>query len=267
MKNKWLLVLNILVILLCAVLLILHFTGTIEMTRKTFMKAGTLLVTYFLGVWNYFIKTKTPAANYADIYKHILRDAFSTDKAGYRQLMKGIDLYNDDRYNIAIKQLSKLEKRCVTYRDTSAVLFFIAECHHDKGETGKAVEIYERLLKIDASNSTAWSNLGLIHHEAGRGADAKYALSQAILYNPENAYAYCNLANVLYRNGEFEEARNMGLKSFQLNNQLSEAASVTALAYACLGDEENARKFCKIYGTSENSKNLIAMVEEQLHNN
>ena len=267
MKNKVLLVLNILVILFCGTLLALHFTGIVEMTTKTFTKAGVLLVTYLLGVLNYLTKSGASlpkTTQYAELYKHILRDAFANDKEGYRNLMQGITFFNNNQYDKAIKHLTKLEKRCMTYRDTSAVLFFIAKSYKDKGEISKAIETYERLLKIDASCSSAWSNLGLIHYEAGRVSDAKYALNQALLYNPENPYAYCNLANVLYKNGEFEEAKNLGLKAFQLNNQLPAAASITALCYASLGDAENAKKFCQIYGTTENNKDLISMVERQL---
>jgi len=122
-------------------------------------------------------------------------------------------------------------------------------------------------LKYDVSCSTAWSNLGLIHHQAGRVADAKYALNQALLHNPENPYAYCNLASVLYKSGEFEEAINLALKGFQLNNQIPAIASIAAQCYASLGDEENARKFCKIYGATEDNKELIDMVERQLESN
>lgn len=270
MKNKLLLILNIIVILFSGALLFGHFTGISVMNNKALMKAGMLLVTYVLSVFSYLKKSNqgTPkATQYAEAYKHIIRDAFANDKSGYRKLMKGIALFDDDRYDKAIRHLTKLKSRCVTYRDTSAVLFFIAKSHSDKGETGKAVENYEQLLKYDASCSSAWSNLGLIYHEAGRVADAKYALNQALLYNPENPYAYCNLANVLYKNGEFEAAKNLALKGFELNNQLPAIASITALCYASLGDAENARKFCKIYGATEDNKNLIVMVERQLDAN
>ena len=267
MKNKLLLILNILVILFCGTMLTLHFTGILEMNTKTFMKAGILLVTYVLGVFNYLTKSNRSlpsTAHYAELYQHIIRDAFANDKVGYRKLMQGITLFNNQQYNKAIRHLTKLESRCITYRDTSAVLFFIAKCYSDKRERNSAVKTYERLLKIDASCSSAWSNLGLIHYEAGRDAEAKYALKQALLYNPENPYAYCNLANVLYRNGEFEEAKNLGLKAFQLNNQLAATASITALCYASLGDAENARKFCQIYGATEDNKELLSRVEQQL---
>lgn len=270
MKNKIILILNILVILFCATLLVLHFTGISELEAKTFKKAGILLVTYFLGVFNYLAKSRASlpkSAQYAELYKDIIRDAFANDKTGYRKLMQGITFFNNDQYRKAITHLAKLEERCVTYRDTSAVLFFIALSYDEQGQSEKAVKTYERLLKIDASCSSAWSNLGLIHHEAGRSSEAKYALNQAILYNPENPHAHCNLANVLYKNGEFEEAKKSGLKAFQLNNQLPAAASITALCYASLGDAENAKKFCKIYGSSENNKALIKMVEDQLKMN
>ena len=270
MKNKLLLVLNIFAILVALTFLVLHITGIAPMETKTLMKAGIILVTYFLGVFNYLVKSKAPApktAQYTEMYKHIIRDAFADDKTGYRKLMQGITYYNNNEYDKAIKYLTKLEDRCTTNKDTAAVLFFIAKCHKEKGELSKAIETYERLLKIDASCSTAWSNLGLIHHDAGRSSEAKYALKQALLYNPENAYAHINLANVLYKNGEFEEAKNLGLKAFQLNNQLPQASSITALSYASLGDAQNARKFCQIYGTSENNKDLVAMVERQLKMN
>ena len=249
MRNKIILVLNILIILFCGTMLVLHFTGISVMNTKTLMKAGILLVTYFLGVFNYLTKSRAglpKTTHYAELYKHIIRDAFANDKTGYRKLMQGITLYNNDQYDKAIKHLTKLEERCVTSQDTSSVLFFIAKSYKEKGQLSKAIETYERLLKSDASCSTAWSNLGLIHHEAGRSADAKYALRQALLYNPENPYAHVNLANVLYKNGEFEEAKDLGLKAFQLNNQLPAAASITALCYASLGDAENAKKYCQI---------------------
>ena len=267
---RGLLILNILAILFALTLFCLHFTGVAVQETKTLSKAGIIFITYFLGVFNYYRKFRASAPKtpqYTEMYKHIIRDAFADDKTGYRKLMQGITYYNNNEYDKAIKFLTKLEDRCITRRDTAAVLFFIAKSHKEKGELSKAIETYERLLKIDASCSTAWSNLGLIHHDAGRGAEAKYALNQALLYNPENPYAYINLANVLYKNGEFEEAKNLGLKAFQLNNQLPPAASITALSFACLGDADNARKFCQIYGTSENNKNLVVMVENQLKMN
>ena len=267
---RGLLILNILAILFSLTFFILHFTDMVQFETKTLSKVGIIFITYFLGVLNYYRKTRAyipKTTQYAELYKHIIRDAFANDKTGYRKLMQGITYYNNDQYDKAIQHLNNLEKRCASYRDTSAVLFFIAKSHKEKGEVSKAITTYERLLKTDASCSSAWSNLGLIHHDAGRSQEAKYALNQALLYNPENPYAHINLANVLYKNGEFDEAKNLGLKAFQLNNQLPQAASITALSYASLGDAENAKKFCRIYGTSENNKNLVAMVEQQLKMN
>lgn len=270
MKNKLLLILNILVILFCGTLLVCHVTGISELDSNGLRKAGVLLITYVLGVFNYLTKSRKGRPNakqYAESYKHILRDAFANDKAAYRKLMQGIALYNDDENDKAIRLLTKLKSRCVTYRDTTAVLFFLAESYSDNGENSKAIETYECLLRSDIAFSTAWSNLGVIHHEEGRVSDAKYAFNQALLYNPENAYAYGNLADVLYKNGEFEEAINLALKGFQLNNQIPAIASVAALCYANLGDEENARKFCKIYGTTEDNEYLVSAVEQLLESN
>ena len=249
-KGKYIIISFSLMILISAPLLYLYLNNQLSLASRTVTKVASVLI---IGL--------------AGCIKHIIKDAFSNDKTGYRKLMKGISLFNTSQYDHAIKHLNKLQKRCATHQDTSAVLFFIARNYQEKGEVSKAIEYYEQLLKVDASNSTAWSNLGLIHYEEGRVEDAKYALHQALLYNPENAYAHSNLANVFYSNGEFEKAKNAGLKAFQSNNQLSSAARITALSYACLGDEENAKKFCKIYGTNKDNKSLIAKVEQLLQSN
>lgn len=267
MQFRGLLILNILAILYALTFLILHFTGIAVQEPKTLIKAGIIFITYFVAVFKYFSKFGSFVPKntyYTKMYKHIIRDAFENDKTGYRKLMQGIAYFNNGQYAKAIQHLTTLEQRCKTNRDTSAVLFFIAQSHTDTGETGKAIETYERLLRIDPSCYSAWSNLGLIHNKAGRVSEAKHALNQALLYNPEDPFAYVPLANVLYKNGEFDEAKNLGLKAFQLNNQIPAAVSVTALCYANLGDAENARKFCQIYGTFKNNKDLVAMVERQL---
>lgn len=270
MQFRGLLILNILAILYALTFLILHFTGIAVQEPKTLLKAGIVFITYFVAVFKYFSKfgAFVPKSNYyTEMYKHIIRDAFANDKTGYRKLMQGIAYFKDGQAGKAIRHLTNLEQRCKTNRDTSAVLFFIAQSHTDTGEPGKAIETYERLLRIDPSCFSAWSNLGLIHNKAGRVFEAKHALNQALLYNPEDPFAHVNLANVLYKNNEFEEAKNLGLKALQLNSRIPAAASVTALCYANLGDAENARKFCHIYGSLKDNKDLVTMVEHQLRTN
>jgi len=63
MKNKLLLILNILVILFSGTLLVCHFTGISEMDDKAFRKAGILLITYVLGVFNYLTKSRKGRPN------------------------------------------------------------------------------------------------------------------------------------------------------------------------------------------------------------
>lgn len=268
-KGKYIIISFSLMILISAPLLYLYLNNQLSLASRTVTKVASVLIIGLAGCIKFLFQLKIPdtTTQYSEQCKHIIKDAFSNDKTGYRKLMKGISLFNTSQYDHAIKHLNKLQKRCATHQDTSAVLFFIARNYQEKGEVSKAIEYYEQLLKVDASNSTAWSNLGLIHYEEGRVEDAKYALHQALLYNPENAYAHSNLANVFYSNGEFEKAKNAGLKAFQSNNQLSSAARITALSYACLGDEENAKKFCKIYGTNKDNKSLIAKVEQLLQSN
>ncbi|MBP3609206.1 MAG: tetratricopeptide repeat protein [Lachnospiraceae bacterium] len=267
MKNKIIFLLNIAVIIFCSVILYLHFTGQYIMTSRTLTKAGVLLATYLFGVINYCSKSKSSGqATYESAYQNIIKNAFANDKTSYKQLMKSISFYCNNQPEQALKILEQLQPRCSGYQDTSAVLFFMALCYDEKQDPDKAIECYESLLQTDMAHSDAWSNLGLLYMNAKRTDKAKHALNQAILYNPGNALAYCNMAYLYYHNCEFEEAINYGLKSFQINNKISETISLLALSYASVGDSENARKYCQFYGTLQDNKPLVSMVEQQLQN-
>lgn len=72
----------------------------------------------------------------------------------------------------------------------------------------KAVDFFQKAVKVDRDFSDAYNNLGLAYEKAGRFNDAidsyKKALSNLIYRTPEKAYY--NLGMIYYRLGKYDEA-------------------------------------------------------------
>lgn len=265
MKNRILLILNILVILFCAVMIYLHFTEIYVVTERNLAKLITLLLTYLIGVIRYTRNRKKSRKLFEEQYKDILKDAFVNNKKEYDVLMDCIFLYNDDKPGKAIKALNKLLNRCSSHHDRTAVLMFLALCYEEKKDIAHAIECYEKVLHTNMMNSTAWSNLGRLYADTERTEDALNAYQQALQCDPDNAYAYCNMAALFYRNGSYEKGLEYGLKAYELDSNLKECASVISLSAAELGNGELARKFCDVYGTlGGNKKTVSKYLEERL---
>ena len=189
--------------------------------------------------------------------------AFADDKKSYRQLLQVAVYYNQNQYKKAYKLIDKLLKQCKCTKDYSAVYMFRALCLADENKHEETIKTYEKLLQYDMANSRAWSNLGLRYMYLGKNREAHDAYANAILYDSQNAYAYNNMATFYVRTGEPQQALDYALKALELNATVYQAMSAAAMAYKMLGDEENAEKYCRMYGTNGgNAKELRATMEK-----
>lgn len=236
-----------------AVFLCYSLFFTEEKDIKLISKLAGLFVTYMV----YLLRSrKQDNANikvvraYEEQYKDIIGETFPKDKRSYKNLLQAIVYYNTDEFEKAHKVLAKLLKKCKSKQDYSAVYMFQALCFEDGHKMDDAILTYEKLLQHDYSDSRAWSNLGLRYMEKGRMAEAKNAYSNAIMYNPENPYAYNNMSSCYVRSGEPEQALEYALKALHLDATMYQAMSAASMAYKMLGDEENAEKYCKMYGAN-----------------
>lgn len=244
-------ILGIIVILLCVIGVVYELCFAQEVNVKLLAKLFALLVTYLAALTGVRRKLAVPNNRlYAGAYKNILRTAFCSDKKSYNKLMRAIALYNGDRYNEALKILSALENECVSADDTSAVKMFKALCYEESGQDSEAIETYEELLIYDYTMPQPWSNIGLLYEKCGRREDAVNAFKNAIAYNNNYAEAYVNLGVALLRGGDFGGALENSLKALEISSKLKQAMSCAAIAYAALGDNENADKYCSMYGVN-----------------
>lgn len=249
MKRKFLFALNILIIVGMAAIIVYQLFIAEETDYKMLAKAATLFAVFLLSVLG--VKRKRSPFDYKvfeDTYGYIIKTAFSHDRVSYMKLMSVITLYNENKFDKAIKVLDKLEEKCAESDDYSAVLYFRALCKDESGNKAGAISDYEELLTRDYTNSHAWSNLGLIYTHIGKTDEALRCYCEAVRHDPSNPYAHCNLGNLYLQKADYELALEHALKSFETEPKIKQSMSLAALCYSRLGDSENAEKYCELYG-------------------
>ncbi|MBQ8297904.1 MAG: tetratricopeptide repeat protein [Ruminococcus sp.] len=265
MRHKIVFALNILIIAGTAAIIVWQLFFAEERDIRMLAKAGSLFLVYLLAVLG--IRRKRSVFDYKlyeEKYRDILKDAFKNDRRSYKKLMSAISQFNGDEFKKAEENLCKLEKDCVSSDDFSAVLMFRALCLEALKRPEAAAAVYEELLVHDVSNASAWSNLGLLYQGMGKADDAFRAYRESIVHNPDNAYAYNNIASHYIRCGEPKPALENALKAIKLNSKLHQAMSAAALAYKMLGDDENAEKYCRMYGANGGNAPQLRQAMERI---
>ncbi len=89
--------------------------------------------------------------------------------------------------------------------------------HQKQGDTLKAIEEYEYVLKADPNNAEAHNNLGVIYKEQNDLDKAVEHYQSVVTTNPEMDEAHNNLGVVYYLRGDHREAVQEYLKALELN--------------------------------------------------
>lgn len=182
-------------------------------------------------------------AVYERAYEEELGYAFQNQPLWRKKLLCACRLYNESRYEKALKYLFDLLQKAEFERDAVPVLLFIALCYTDAGAPAEAIRAYQELLKADQNHALAHSNLGLLFMAEGDFAAARRHYDASIALLPENYYAYLNRANCLFRTGDYDGAIADAEAALTHKNNGAEAASLLTVLYALRGDEENKKKY------------------------
>ena len=112
-----------------------------------------------------------------------------------------------------------------------------AEKRAQAGEYTRAVELYERLLKLDPSVQPAWRNLAMARMELGRNDEARDALIDALRLDPRDAWSYVVLANIYAKHRrEYAQARTFYERALELKPDDPWALNGLAAAMVEMGD-------------------------------
>lgn len=226
--------------------------------------AGTLAV-YLIAILQTSHKQKkaTARAN-VNNFPEIIRDAFSDDPKHYKQLMTAVDYFNKDKLERAKKILNNLIPQCSTNNEYVAVMSMIGLCWRDDGVYWETKKAFEEVLKRDATNSIAWSNIALAYLEMEQYQKTIDACKQAIRFNAKDAIAYSNMAQAYMRLGQAEQAVENALKSIELDSAQVEAMGCASLAYKMLNDTQKSEQYYQMYvlNGGEDVEELQEMLEQ-----
>lgn len=119
-------------------------------------------------------------------------------------------------------------------------LHFLGLLHFDVGRADSAIELIQRSLEINGSNTSALNNLGNILKLTGEPKGALAAYVQAVEYEPRHPEAWKNI-NVLLRNtGDYEGLLTIMSEIVRLDPENPEAWHTYGLANMFLGRSEEA---------------------------
>lgn len=245
MKQKTALTILYTVLAVILLLLVLQVIQDGKLESRVVMRAIVSLGLCGSGIYKVTRQKAGSTQAYEQQYKDILCTAFTQEgrKPLRRKLLQAITLYNQNRMTDSIKKLEALLPQCKTSDDHCAVLMFLALNYTDLKLTDKAIATYDKLLSLDNTRSTAWSNLGLLYKKEGNNLQSITCYENAVRYDDKNPYAYNNMAAAYYSMGSYQKAVDAAKKALDLKNNMYQASNTLCLAYACLGDSEESEKY------------------------
>lgn len=235
--------------------------------------------------------SKADVLEYEEHYRDLISGVFEGEENAKNRanLIYAIHLYNKENYDLSLQTLKRLRKRCQSARENAIVLLFTALCSSASFMNSNAILAYTELLEqYQPNNSIAWSNLGLIiseldatdeededeeateaecdaneqgEYEDGIGVpSAQECYERAIKYNPENAGAITNLAQLKIRQGLSDEAIELCKRALDIKPTLTQAMNTLYMLCCMAEDEDGAmmwRKMSLEHGTDEDVLEMI----------
>ena len=256
MKEKLITFLNILFILLSIVLVVYNLAFAPQPNWKQVAKILGVLLVWLLSSASALHKQRASVERVnRDAYGHILGDIFADRKKQYKRLMKGIELYNTDHLESAIRKLSALLDECETRKECAVVRFFVASSAMDAGLYKDAAEVLELALKEDPSLADARNNLGVCYKIRGELEKAIHTFEEVLIYDPKSAMAYVNLGQCYETQADWERSLYYAQEALKLDGNSLEAMAMGHLACERLGDRHNAERYREMFivngGTEE----------------
>ena len=246
--KKWLLR-GILILIILSILGLYIFELVVNKTEPTkyLFRALSVVCICCAGLIRSFNGEARRSLNFYDAqYREILQNAFVQQPFWRKKLLCAIRLYNEQRYDKALKYLWDLKERSQTAEDHYAVNLFAALCFTDMKIYPQAENIYQQLIFNELADSRIFSNLGHVQMQMGAEDKALINYEHALEYDRDNAYAYNNIAQAHFRMHDLEKAIPYALQALKLNPKLHPASSLLAIIYALLEDKENKEKYFHI---------------------
>ena len=118
--------------------------------------------------------------------------------------------------------------------------FAWAITYQNQGNNEKAIEHYDKTIKLDPNFVEVYNNRGNVYQKKGEYARAIQDYDRAIARNPDDADAYYNRGNTYGKKGDYGRAIQDYDKAITLNPAYAEAYNNRGSAYGTKGDYDLA---------------------------
>ncbi|MDP8298427.1 MAG: tetratricopeptide repeat protein [Candidatus Tantalella remota] len=115
-----------------------------------------------------------------------------------------------------------------------------AGVHKSLGDTGEALRLYQKSVRLYSGNADANNNMGNILAEQGQSQEAITAYKRAIEIDPGQPGAYLNLGVLYLHEGRTHEAIELYEKAIDLDADIGEAYNNLGNAYRSLKEYDKA---------------------------
>lgn len=195
-------------------------------------------------------------------YKDTLDGLFINDKKAYNKFLQTLIYYDKNKYRDARKQLERMVNLCTNNKEFAAVYLYLGLCFSEENKVEESLISYEKSLKHDMTQWAVWNNIALKYYEMENYQEAYKYFQEALRYNANDDTIYYNMSRLLLDVNEPEGALAFAMKTLELNSKNAEAMAVVAISSKMLGDDENAEKYCRMYGLNgEDAKELREVLQ------
>lgn len=151
--------------------------------------------------------------------------------------------------------LAYAEKWQAEYPEDPKALFYAGLGFTGLGQYRQAETAYRQALKIDDTDAKVWNNLGgILFEHLRRPQDGVHCIEQTLKLNPDNKLGWANLAAMVGRLGQHEQAMTCADRAIALDPHLIEAHLYKAAAARALGKTEIVREVCEILAAIDPKK-------------
>lgn len=208
---------------------------------------STLLV-YCLLV--YRIMTGRLKRRYVGITDEKIRAGFGEVLGNYfaegprkKKVYKSIRLIINQEYEKAEKQLQKLEKKCSSNGERSAVWYLLGHCALEEEHYEKALQCMKQACSLRQGYVKALLAAARLSQKTGDATGAESYIMEAKEWAPEDPDVYEVLTWFYFSVRRFEEAMEAGKYWESLLPKSEDAASYRCAIAAFMGDFETAEEY------------------------
>ncbi|MDW7759755.1 MAG: tetratricopeptide repeat protein [Acidobacteriota bacterium] len=247
--------------------------STAKLEGKSDRKGNFAIAGFGTGMWRFTATKEGYASAFVDQEIRQLRAntpvrivlekltglaAFQADKAGQELLEKGNALFEEGRYDDAVRIFEEFSQR---YPEVYQARINIASSHFRKGDLESAETEYTQILETirkavggysadKATSVRALTGLGEIQLAKQNFEEARDFFSQGLALSPEDEAAAYNVGEIFFSNQQIDEAIKYFEMAIRIKPSWSKAYHKLGLVYLNKGDFEKSleylRKFIEI---------------------